>query len=148
MRPGGKLLGLLAPGDRLRVALGVTRFITREVDDVSFGAWMVDGAVSYNVVVLGVVRPFASLGYEFGMIQASGSGLPDRVDAERPWHAGNVGLGIRVETDGFFLQVGGSLLVPLSRQRYLVSDQFGKVRTLYELPELGLKQETSLGVFL
>lgn len=148
MRPGAKVFGAVALGDRLRAAVGVTSFITREVDDVSFGAWMVDGALVYNVALLGAVRPFASLGYEFGMIQASGSGLPASVAAERPWQAGSAGLGLRFETDVFFLQVGGSLLVPLSRQRYLVSDPFGKVRTLYEVPALGLRQETSLGVFL
>ncbi len=148
MRPGAKLQGVGALGERWRASVGVARFLTREDDDVSFDAWLFDGALSYNVAVLGVVRPFASIGYEFGMIRASGSGLPETVSAERPWHAGSIGLGIRLETDFLFLQVGGNLLVPLSRQRYLVSDPFGKVRTLYEVPELGLRQETVLGVFL
>jgi hypothetical protein len=148
MSPGGKVLGVIAPGDHLRVALGFTRFLTREVDDVSFGAWLVDGSVSYNLAVLGVVRPFASLGYELGMIEASGSGLPTTVEAERPWQAASAGVGLRLETEGFFLQVGGSLVVPLYRQRYLVSDSLGKVSLLYEVPPVGLKQETSLGVFL
>jgi hypothetical protein len=70
------------------------------------------------------------------------------VSAVRPWQAASAALGLRFETDGFFLQVGGSLLVPTSRQRYLVSDPFGKVRSLYEVPSVGVKQETSLGVFL
>jgi hypothetical protein len=148
MLPGGKLVVLAARGERLRVAVGVTRFITREVDDVSFGAWLVDGSLTYNVAVLGVVRPFASLGYELGTVNASGSGLPSAVEAERPWQAGSVGLGIRFETDGFFVQLGGSLLVPLSRQRYLVSDPFGRIRSVYDVPALGLKQETVVGVFL
>ncbi len=139
MRPGAKVLGVLALGERVRAYLGLARFFTREVDDVSFGAWLADGALSFNLVGRGALRPFASIGFETGVVDASGSGLADSVQATRPWHAGNLGLG---------LQVGGSLLVPFSRQRYLVSDPVGKARTLYEVPDFGLKQETSLGVFL
>jgi hypothetical protein len=148
MRPGGKVLAVGAYGERWRVTLGLTRFFTRTVDDVAFGAWVLDAALSYNVALLGVVRPFASVGYELGVVRASGSGLPTAVDAERPWQAASVGLGLRFEAGRFFVQLVGSLLVPVSRQRYLVSDPFGKVRTLYEVPSLGLKQETSLGLFL
>ncbi|HVY26607.1 MAG TPA: hypothetical protein VHB79_08630 [Polyangiaceae bacterium] len=148
MRPGGHLAATLGVGDRFRTTVGVSRFLTREVDDLSFGAWVADGAVSVNLAVLGAVRPFALVGYEMGSVDAAGTGLSSTVQAQRPWQAAYGGLGLRFETDSFFLQLGGYLLVPISRQRYLISDQFGEVHTLYEVPRLGLKQETSLGVFL
>lgn len=148
MSPGVHAFGVLGAGERVRVALGVTRFLTREVDDVSFGAWLAETSVSVNIALLGALRPFAAVGYELGAVDASGTGLPARVQAQRPWQAASVGLGLRFETKTFFLQLGGNLLVPLSRQRYLVSDSLGEVRTLYEIPSMGLKQETSLGVFL
>jgi hypothetical protein len=148
MRPGGHFAATFGVGERLRTSLGVTRFLTHEVDDVSFGAWLADGSVSVNLAVLGVLRPFALVGYEFGSVDAAGTGLSTSVQAQRPWQAASAGLGLRFETDSFFLQLGGCLLVPISRQRYLISDQFGKASTLYEVPHLGLKQETSLGVFL
>jgi hypothetical protein len=148
MGPGGHAFGLLGLGERVRFTLGVTRFITREVDDVSFGAWLAEGSATLNIALLGALRPFAGVGYEVGAVDAAGTGLPARVQAQRPWQAASAGLGLRVETEGFFFQLGGSLLAPLSRQRYLVSDPLGNVSTLYEVPSLGLKQETSLGVFL
>jgi hypothetical protein len=148
MRPGGHLAGVFGVGERFRASLGVTRFVTREVDDASFAAWFAESSVSVNLAVLGVLRPFACAGFEFGAVDSAGTGLPDTVQAQRPWQAASAGLGLRFETEGFFLQLGGSLLVPISRQRYLVSDEIGTVRTLYEAPALGLKQETSLGVFL
>ena len=148
MRPGGHLAAVFGVGDRFRASLGVTRFVTREVDDASFAALFAESAVSVNLAVLGVLRPFACAGFEFGAVDAAGTGLPATVQAQRPWQAASTGLGLRFETEGFFLQLGGSLLVPFSRQRYLVSDQIGTVRTLYEVPRIGLKQETSLGVFL
>jgi hypothetical protein len=148
MRPGGHLAAVFGVGDRFRASLGITRFVTREDDDASFSAWFGESSVSVNLAVLGVLRPFACLGFEFGAVDAAGTGLPTTVQAQRPWQAASAGLGLRFETEGFFLQLGGSLLVPFSRQRYLVSDQIGTVRTLYEAPALGLKQETSLGVFL
>ena len=148
MHPGGHVAASFGLGERLRTSLGITRFLTREVDNVSFGAWLVDGSISVNLALLGVLRPYAVVGYEFGSVDAAGSGLSTTVQAQRPWQAASGGLGLRFETDGFFLQLGGSLLVPISRQRYLISDPTGEVRTLYEVPPLGLKQETSLGVFL
>lgn len=148
MRPGGHAYAVLGVGDRLRLSLGVTRFFSREVDSVTFGAWLGQGSVSWNLAVLGVLRPFAMLGFEAGVVDASGSGLAASVSAQRPWQAGSAGLGLRFETDDVFLQLGGTLLVPTSRQRYLVSDPLGEVRPLYEVPRFGLKQETSLGVFL
>jgi len=148
MSPGIHAFGLLGVNNRLRLAVGVTRFITREVDDVSFGAWIAEGSLSVNIAVLGVLRPFAGVGFELGAVDAAGTGLPAQVQAQRPWRAASAGLGLRVETESFFLQLGGYLLVPFSRQRYLISDPLGDVRTLYEVPSMGLKQETSLGVFL
>jgi hypothetical protein len=148
MRPGAHAFGLLGIGERLRITVGVARFFSREVDGVSFGAWFGQGSISWNLAVLGVLRPFAVLGFEAGVVEASGSGLSTGVAAERPWQAASAGLGLRFETKDFFLQLGGSLLVPASRQRYLVSDPLGTARTLYEVPMFGLKQETSLGVFL
>jgi len=148
MRPGGGVLLVLGVGDRFRASIGGKRFLTREDDEARFGAWMADGSVSYNLALLGVLRPFAMLGYELGSVDAAGIGFPENVQAQRPWQAASGGLGLRFETSGFFLQLGGSLLVPVSRQRYLVSDPLGKVRVLYEVPTVGLKQETSLGVFL
>jgi hypothetical protein len=148
MRPGGRGAVTFGVGERFRASVGVTRFLTHEADDVSFGAWLADANVSVNLAVLGVLRPFATVGYEVGAVEAAGTGLPTTVQAQRPWQAGSAGLGLRFETDSFFLQLGGSLLVPVSRQRYLISDPFGEVRVLYEVPRVGLKQETSLGVFL
>lgn len=148
MSPGVHVFGVLGVGERVRAALGVTRFITREVDDVSFGAWLAEGSVTINIALLGVLRPFAGVGFELGAVDAAGTGLPAEVQAQRPWQAVSAGLGLRIETPRFFFQLGGNLLAPLSRQRYLVSDSVGKIRTLYEVPSLGLKQETSLGVFL
>lgn len=148
MRPGAHAFGLLAVGEHLRLNLGVARFFTREVDGVSFGAWFGQGSISWNLAVLGVLRPYAVLGFEAGVVEASGSGLETGVAAQRPWQAGNVGLGLRFESEDFFLQLGGSLLVPISRQRYLVSDSLGEVGPFFEVPRFGLKQETSLGVFL
>jgi hypothetical protein len=148
MSPGVHGFGVLGVGERVRVALGVTRFITREVDEASFGAWLAEGGVSVNIALLGALRPFAGVGFELGAVDAAGTGLPATVQAQRPWQAASAGLGLRFETESFFVQLAGSLLVPLSRQRYLVSDPLGNVRTLYEVPSLGLKQETSLGVFL
>jgi hypothetical protein len=148
LSPGGKLFALGAYGERVRFALGVTRFVTREVDQVSFGAWVIDAAVSYQVAMGELLKPFVSIGYELGVVRASGSGLPLRGEAERPWQAACFGLGLRVERGPFFFQLGGDLLVPISRQRYLVSDPSGGSRALYEVPTLGVKQETSLGVFL
>jgi hypothetical protein len=148
MRPGGHAHAVLGVGDRLRISLGAARFFVRELDSTSFGAWLGQSSVSWNLAVLGVLRPFAVLGFEAGTVEASGSGLPEGVSAQRPWQAGSVGLGLRFETDSVFLQLGGSLLIPFSRQRYLVSDPMGEVRPFYEVPHFGLKQETSLGVFL
>ncbi len=148
MRPGAHAFGLLAVGEHLRLNLGVARFFTREVDGVSFGAWFGQGSISWNLAVLGVLRPYAVVGFEAGVVEASGSGLATGVSAQRPWQAGNVGLGLRFESEDFFLQLGGSLLVPISRQRYLVSDSLGEVGPFFEVPRFGLKQETSLGVFL
>jgi hypothetical protein len=148
MRPGPHAYAVLGIGERLRLSLGVGRFFTREVDSLSFDAWIGQGSVSWNLAVLGVLRPFAVLGFEAGTVGASGTGLVSSVSAQRPWQAGNAGLGLRLETEGVFLQLGGSLLVPISRQRYLTSDPMGEVRTIYETPGFGLKQETSLGVFL
>jgi len=148
MRPGAHAFGLLGVGDHLRLNLGVARFFTREVDGVSFGAWFGQGSISWNLAVLGVLRPYAVVGFEAGMVEASGSGLATGVAAQRPWQAGNAGLGLRFESEDFFLQLGGSLLVPISRQRYLVSDSLGEARPFFEVPRFGLKQETSLGVFL
>lgn len=148
LRPGAHAFGLLGVGKRLRINLGVARFFTREVDGVAFGAWFGQGSISWSLAVLGVLRPFAALGFEAGVVEASGTGLSTGVSALRPWQAASAGLGLRFETEDFFLQLGGSLLVPFSRQRYLVSDPMGAVTTLYEAPMLGLKQETSLGVFL
>jgi hypothetical protein len=148
MLPGGHFFGVLGLGERFRASLGVTPFLTRKVDDVSFGAWLVEGSLSVNLAVLGMLRPFAGVGYEVGAVDAAGTDLPTIVQAQRPWQAASVGLGLRLETESFFLQLGGSLLLPVSRQRYLISDSLGQVRTLYEVPTLGLKQETSLGVFL
>jgi hypothetical protein len=139
---------VLALRDRLRLSLGVSRFFTREVDATSFGAWFGQGNVSWNLAVLGVLRPYAVLGYEAGVVDSSGSGLAAGVSASRPWQAASAGLGLRFETDEVFLQLGGSLLVPISRQQYLVSDPDGEIRPLFEVPRFGLKQETSLGVFL
>jgi len=146
--PGGHLFGVLGVGQRLRASLGFTRFITREVDDVSFGAWLAEGSVSVNLALLGALRPYAGAGLELGAVDAAGTGLSTQVQAQRAWRAASVGLGLRLETERFFFQLGGSLLVPFSRQRYLVSDSFGNVSTLYEVPSLGLKQESSVGVFL
>ncbi|HEX2875910.1 MAG TPA: hypothetical protein VHP33_31885 [Polyangiaceae bacterium] len=148
MAPGIHAFGLLGLNDRLRVSLGVTRFITREVDDMSFGAWIAETSLSFNIALLGALRPFAGVGFELGAVDAAGTGLPAQVQAQRAWRAASAGLGLRLETESFFLQLGGSLLVPLSRQRYLISDPLGDVRTVYEVPNMGLKQETSLGVFL
>jgi hypothetical protein len=148
MRPGVHGFGMFGAGDHFRAALGVTRFITREVDDVSFGAWLAEGSLSFNIALLGALRPFVGVGYEIGAVDAAGTSLPTKVQAQRPWQASSIGLGLRIETEAFFLQLGGSLLVPLSRQRYLISDPIGNVSTLYEVPSIGLKQETSLGVFL
>jgi hypothetical protein len=148
MRPGGHAFALLAVRDRLRVSLGLSRFFSREADSTSFGAWFGQGNVSLNLAVLGVLRPYAVVGYEAGAVESSGSGLATSVSAKRPWQAGSAGLGLRFETDEVFLQLGGSLLVPISRQRYLVSDPDGEIRPLFEVPRFGLKQETSLGVFL
>ncbi len=148
MRPGAHGYALFGAGDHFRAALGLTRFITREVDNVSFGAWLAEGSISFNIALLGVLRPFVGVGYEVGAVDAAGTSLPTKVQAQRPWQAASVGLGLRVETGAFFLQLGGSLLVPVSRQRYLISDPIGNVSTLYEVPSLGLKQESSLGVFL
>jgi hypothetical protein len=148
MSPGAHVFGAFGAGERFRAALGVTRFITRQVDDVSFGAWLAEGSVSINIALLGALRPFANIGFEIGTIDASGTGLPATVQAQRPWQAASSGLGLRFETNSFFLQLSGCLLVPFSRQRYLISDSLGDVRTLYEVPSIGLKQESSLGVFL
>ena len=148
MRPGVHGFGMFGAGDHFRAALGVTRFLTREVDDVSFGAWLAEGSLSFNIALLGALRPFVGVGYELGAVDAAGSSLPTKVQAQRPWQAASVGLGLRIETESFFVQLGGSLLVPISRQRYLISDPIGKVSTFYEVPSIGLKQETSLGVFL
>ena len=148
MRPGVHGFGAFGAGDHFRAALGVTRFITHEVDDVSFGAWLAEGSISVNIALLGALRPFVNVGYEIGAVDAAGTSLPTKVQAQRPWQAASVGLGLRIETESVFLQLGGSLLVPLSRQRYLISDPIGNVSTLYEVPSIGLKQETSLGVFL
>lgn len=148
MRPGTHAFGVLGVGERLRVNLGLVRFFIREVDAVSFGGWFGHGSLSVNLAVLGALRPFGTLGFEAGVVDASGRGLALNVTAQRPWQAGNAGLGLRFETDDFFLQLGGSLLVPISRQRYLLSDQQGEIKTFYEVPRFGLKQETSLGVFL
>ena len=148
MRPAGRVAMTLGWGERVRATVGGARFFTHEVDDVSFGAWMADASVSLNVAVLGVLRPFALFGYELGSVDAAGTGLSTSVSAMRPWHALTAGLGLRFETASFFLQLGGSLVAPISRQRYLVSDPFGGLRTLYEVPGLGLRQETNLGVFL
>ncbi len=148
MRPGVHGFGTFGAGDHFRAALGLTRFITREVDDVSFGAWLAEGSISFNLALLGVLRPFIGVGYELGAVDAAGTSLPTKVQAQRRWQATSVGLGLRVETNTFFVQLAGSLLVPLSRQRYLISDPNGNVSTLYEVPSVGLKQESSLGVFL
>lgn len=148
MRPGGGIVIVLGVGDRVRASVGGKRFLTRQDDEATFGAWMADGSVSYNLALLGVLRPFAMLGYEFGAVDAAGTAFPANLQAQRPWQAASGGLGLRFETNSVFLQLGGSLLVPISRQRYLVSDPTGKVRTLYEVPGFGLRQETSLGVFL
>lgn len=148
MRPGPHAYAVLGVGARLRFSLGVARFFSREVDSVSFGAWLGQGSISWSLAVLGGLRPFVVLGYEAGIVDASGSGLATSSAAQRPWQAASGGLGLRLETEDVFLQLGGSLLVPISRQRYLVSDPQGEVRILYEVPRFGLKQETSLGVFL
>jgi hypothetical protein len=81
-------------------------------------------------------------------VQASGSGLTTIVEAQRPWQALSALLGLRFEMERFFLQLGGSFSMPISRQRYLISDPLGKLTPVYETPRFGLKQETSLGVFL
>jgi hypothetical protein len=148
MRPGAHAFGLLDVDKRMRLSLGVGRFFSREVDGVSFGGWFGQGSVSWNLALLGVLRPFAVVGFEAGVVEASGSGLSTGVSAQRPWKTASMGLGLRFETEDFFLQLSGSLLVPFSRQRYLVSDPVGAVRTFYESAMFGLKQETSLGVFL
>jgi hypothetical protein len=148
MRPGVHAFGVLGVGDRLRLNLGVAHFPTREDDDVSFGAWFGHVSLSVNVALLGILRPYAGVGYEAGAVTASGSGLTTKVEAQRPWQALSTTLGLRFEMESFFLQLGGSLMVPVSRQRYLVSDPHGKLTPVYETPRLGLKQETSLGVFL
>ena len=148
MRPGGHALVVFGVGDRFRINLGTLYFPTREVEGVSFSAWMGQGSVSWNIAVLGVLRPFVALGYEAGAVAASGSGLSTKVEAQRPWQAFSAALGLRFETESFFLQLGGSFLVPLSRQRYLISDPFGNLTAVYENPRFGLKQETTLGVFL
>lgn len=148
MRPGPHAYAMLGIGDRLRVSLGVARFFNREVDSFGFGAWLGQGSLSWNLAVLGGLRPFAMLGFEAGAVRASGSGLTTSVAAQRPWQAGSAGLGLRFEMEDVFLQLGGSLLVPISRQRYLVSGPAGEMRPIYEVPPFGVKQETSLGVFL
>jgi hypothetical protein len=148
MRPGGHAFGVFGVGERFRINLGALYFPTREVEGVSFSAWMGQGSISWNIAVLGVLRPFVALGYEAGAVDASGSGLSTKVEAQRPWHAFSAALGLRFETESFFLQLGGSFLVPISRQRYLISDPFGNLTAVYENPRFGLKQETSLGVFL
>jgi hypothetical protein len=139
---------MLGVGDYFRLNVGGTRFPTREDDDLSFGAWFGYGNVSANLALLGVLRPFASLGYEAGAISAAGSGLSTPVEAERPWQALSTQLGLRFEMERLFLQLGGSFLVPISRQQYLISDPFGNLTPVYETPRFGLRQETSLGVFL
>jgi hypothetical protein len=148
MRPGGQLFGVFGIGERFRITLGALYFPSREVEGISFSAWMGQGSLSWNIAVLGILRPFVALGYEAGVIDASGSGLSTNVEAQRPWQAFSASLGLRFETEGFFLQLGGSFLVPISRQRYLISDPFGNLTAAYENPRFGLKQETSLGVFL
>jgi hypothetical protein len=148
MRPGGHALGVFGVGERFRINLGALYFPTREVEGVSFSAWLGQGSVSWNIAVLGVLRPFVALGYEAGAVVASGSGLSTKMEAKRPWQAFSAALGLRFETEGFFLQLGGSFLVPISRQRYLISDPFGNLTHVYENQPFGLKQETSLGVFL
>jgi hypothetical protein len=140
MRPGGHALVVFGVGDRFRINLGTLYFPTREVEGVSFSAWMGQGSVSWNIAVLGVLRPFVALGYEAGAVAASGSGLSTKVEAQRPWQAFSAALGLRFETESFFLQLGGSFLVPLSRQRYLISDPFGNLTAVYEKPLFGLKQ--------
>ncbi len=148
MKPGGHAFLLFGVGDRLRIALGGTRFPTREDDDLSFDAWFGHGTISVNLALVGSLRPYAALGYEAGAVNASGTGLSKKVEAQRPWQTLSAGLGLRLETEGFFLQLAGSLVVPISRQRYLVSDPNGVLQPVFEVPRFGLKQETSLGVFL
>jgi hypothetical protein len=135
-------------GKRLRVQLAAVHFPTREVDDLTFSAWIGQGALSWNLALLDPLRPFVGVGYEAGIVEAAGSGLPTNVEARRPFQACTATLGLRFETEGFFLQLGGSLMVPISRQRYLISDPFGNLSHVHEVPRFGLKQETSLGVFL
>jgi hypothetical protein len=148
LRPGGKVFAVLGVGDHFRINLGGLYFPTREVEGISFEAWLAQGSLSWNLAVLGILRPFVALGYEAGAVNASGSGLSTKVEAQRPWQALSATLGLRFETESFFLQLGGSFLVPISRQRYLISDPFGNLTPVYEVPRFGLKQETSLGVFL
>ena len=148
LHPGGHVFVMLGVGERLRLSLGTTYFPTREDNGVSFRGWFGRSDVAWSVAVSGVLRPFVFLGYEGGVVYAAGSGLETTVQATRPWHTLNAGLGLRCETRELFFQLGGSLLVPLSRQQYLISDPDGSTTPFYETSSFGLRQETSLGVFL
>jgi hypothetical protein len=148
LRPGGHVFVMLGVGDHVRVDLGTVYFPTREDDDVAFSAWFGRADVAWDVVTLGVLHPFISLGYEGGRVEAVGSGLATTVEATRPWHALNAGLGVRFETTDVFLQLGGYLMVPLSRQQYLVSDTEGNLTPFFETSSVGVRQETTLGLFL
>jgi hypothetical protein len=148
LRAGGHAFLLVGIGERWRLSLGGSRFPIREDDDLSFDAWFGHGSVAYSLALAGSLRPFASLGYEAGAVYAKGSGLSKNVEAQRPWQTLSAGLGLRLETEGLFLQLAGSFLVPISRQRYLISDPNGLLQPAFQVPRFGLKQETSLGVFL
>lgn len=148
MRPGAHAYAVLGVGERFRMHLGGAYFPAREDNDVTFGAWLGQGGLSWNLALLGILRPYAALTYEAGAVEASGTGLTTTVEAQRPWQALSAGLGLRFETENVFLQIGGNFLVPISRQRYLISDTFGRLSVSFENPRFGLKQETSLGVFL
>lgn len=148
IRVGGGLALLLGLGDDLTLAAGATRFPPRQQGETSFGAWVGHGSLAWSLAQLGIARPFVTASYEAGVVESAGTGLAHSVLAERPWQAAGLGLGLRLETQAAFLELSGGAIFPVSRQRYLVSDTVGRASTLYEVPSIGLKQETRLGVFL
>jgi hypothetical protein len=90
------------------------------------------------------LRPCAA--FQFGTLHADGSSLGTPVESRRAWAAVGPTGHLRVELSSWFLDIGGAVMFPLLKTRYIVEDRLGFSFTLHETATATLESSLALGL--
>jgi hypothetical protein len=158
---GARLSDAIAPFPKIEAAaeLGTTYFAPLDLHvGFAFGPAQHDSqaefadlvgwlGTGYRLLDLEPVSVWAQTAFELGHVQAVGRGVSPTHRVDKLWAAVDVGLSVRLEAAGpLFFQVIASGRAPLSLQRYVVSENTGKLRELHQVEQLGYLLGLSVGV--